>query len=108
MREVAAPLEQARPDRQRAENDRVGHKIKNGDIVQLKHILTNTILLTHDVASPMMPTNQEFTTVSQELADGDRHADTLFEIKIENGSPDQIFRSLSGFSYLPGTHSVQD
>ena len=33
----------------------------------------------------LMPTNQEFTTVPQELADGERHNDTLFEIKIENG-----------------------
>ncbi|QGA20015.1 hypothetical protein EYB26_007715 [Talaromyces marneffei] len=82
------------------ENDRTGHKIKNGDTVQLRHVSTNTILLTHDVASPLMPTNQEFTTVSQELADGERHSDTLFEIKIENGKPGQNFRSLSGLFKL--------
>ncbi|KAH2944857.1 hypothetical protein KXW45_005012 [Aspergillus fumigatus] len=77
------------------ETDRQGHSVKNGDIVQLRHVGTDTILLTHDVASPYYPTNQEFTTVSHELANGERHNDTLFEIKIENGKPQQEFRSLS-------------
>jgi len=71
------------------------HSVKNGDIIQLRHLGTNSILLTHDVASPFFPTNQEFTTVTQELADGERHNDTLFEIKIENGKAQQDFRTLS-------------
>jgi dolichyl-phosphate-mannose-protein mannosyltransferase len=54
---------------------------------------TNSILLTHDVASPLFATNQEFTTVSQELADGERHNDTLFEIRIDNGKEGQTFKS---------------
>lgn len=77
------------------EGETEGHSVKNGDIVQLRHLGTDTILLTHDVASPYYPTNQEFTTVSHEQGDGDRHNDTLFEIKIENGKPDQEFRTLS-------------
>lgn len=72
-----------------------GHSVKNGDVVQLRHLGTDTILLTHDVASPSHPTNQEFTTVPQDLADGERHNDTLFEIKIENGKDKQEFRTLS-------------
>ena len=72
-----------------------GHSVKNGDVVQLRHLGTDTILLTHDVASPSQPTNQEFTTVPQDLADGERHNDTLFEIKIENGKDKQEFRTLS-------------
>lgn len=71
------------------------HSVKNGDIIQLRHLGTNSILLTHDVASPYYPTNQEFTTVPQELADGERHNDTLFEIKIENGKAQQELRTLS-------------
>lgn len=81
-------------------NDLHGHKIKNGDFVQLRHLVTDSFLLTHDVASPLMPTNQEFTTVSQELADGERHNDTLFEIRIENGKPGQTFQSLSSLFKL--------
>ncbi|PGH00412.1 dolichyl-phosphate-mannose-protein mannosyltransferase [Blastomyces parvus] len=76
-------------------NDRLGHPVKNGDIVQLHHTGTDTILLTHDVASPYYPTNQEFTTVSLELANGDRRNDTLFEIKIEKGKPGQEFKTMS-------------
>ncbi|KAI9934457.1 hypothetical protein ASPWEDRAFT_175186 [Aspergillus wentii DTO 134E9] len=72
-----------------------GHKVRNGDIVQLRHLGTDTYLLTHDVASPYFPTNQEFTTVPQELASGERHNDTLFEIKIEHGKPGQEFKTLS-------------
>jgi dolichyl-phosphate-mannose-protein mannosyltransferase len=72
-----------------------GHDVRNGDIIQLRHVGTDTILLTHDVASPYYPTNQEFTTVSQELANGERHNDTLFELKIEHGKTKQPFKTLS-------------
>lgn len=69
--------------------------VKNGDVVQLRHTVTNTMLLTHDVASPFYPTNQEFTTVTLDLAEGDRHNDTLFEIRIEHGKAGQQFKSVS-------------
>lgn len=72
------------------------HGVKSGDIVKLLHLGTNTMLLTHDVASPYYPTNQEFTTVSTELAAGDRHNDTLFEIRIEGAKPGTPFKSMAG------------
>ncbi|KAL9048235.1 MAG: hypothetical protein Q9162_007809, partial [Coniocarpon cinnabarinum] len=70
-----------------------GHPVHNGDIVKLRHLVTDTYLLTHDVASPYYPTNQEFTTVSKEFADGDRYNDTMFEIRFENGREGQEFRT---------------
>jgi dolichyl-phosphate-mannose-protein mannosyltransferase len=72
--------------------------VLNGDIVQLRHIVTNAVLLTHDVASPYYPTNQEFTAVPVEQAavGGERHNDTLFEIRLEQGKPGQPFKSMSG------------
>ncbi|KAJ9637607.1 Dolichyl-phosphate-mannose--protein mannosyltransferase 4 [Knufia peltigerae] len=73
-----------------------GQPVLNGDVVQLRHIVTDTMLLTHDVASPFYPTNQEFTTVALDLAAGDRHNDTLFEIRMEQGKQGQPFRSHSG------------
>lgn len=73
-----------------------GRHVKNNELVRLRHIVTNTMLLSHDVASPYYPTNQEFTTVSMEEALTDRFNDTLFEIRIENGKPGQEFKSLSG------------
>ncbi|KAF9253151.1 CAZyme family GT39 [Penicillium roqueforti] len=74
--------------------------VRNGDIIQLRHVGTESYLLTHDVASPLFPTNQEFTTVSQELAEGERHNDTLFELKIESGKAAQEFRTLASLFKL--------
>lgn len=79
-------------------------RVKNNHIVKLRHVLTDTILLTHDVASPYYPTNQEFTTVSQELAAGERDADTQFQIQLVNGKPDADFRTKAGlvkFIHVP-------
>lgn len=77
-------------------DEALGHPVKNNELVRLRHVVTNTILLSHDVASPYYPTNQEFTTVSLEDAYGTRFNDTLFELRIENGKAGQDFKSLSG------------
>jgi dolichyl-phosphate-mannose-protein mannosyltransferase len=69
--------------------------VKNGDVVRLRHLITDHILLTHDVASPYFPTNQEFTAVPVDVANTERFNDTLFEIKIENGKPNQDFKTMS-------------
>jgi dolichyl-phosphate-mannose-protein mannosyltransferase len=74
----------------------VGQPIKNGDSVRLRHLVTDAILLTHDVASPYYPTNQEFTAVPQDAASTDRFNDTLFEIRIENGKAGQEWKTMSG------------
>ncbi|KAE8148688.1 Dolichyl-phosphate-mannose-protein mannosyltransferase-domain-containing protein [Aspergillus avenaceus] len=71
------------------------HSVHNGDLVQLYHLGTDSYLLTHDVASPFYPTNQEFTTVPKDVATGERYNETLFEIKIENAKAGQEFRTLS-------------
>ncbi|KAF7186947.1 Dolichyl-phosphate-mannose--protein mannosyltransferase 4 [Pseudocercospora fuligena] len=73
----------------------LGHHVKNHDIVRFRHVVTDTWLLTHDVASPYYPTNQEFTTVPGDQANGERFNDTCFEIKIDNGKDDQEFKTLS-------------
>ena len=78
------------------EDEQSGHPVKNSELVRLRHIVTDTYLLTHDVASPYYPTNQEYTTVSLNDAYGDRQNDTLFEIKIEGGKAGQEFKSMSG------------
>ncbi|KAJ5120567.1 Glycosyl transferase family 39 [Penicillium bovifimosum] len=75
-------------------------KVRNGDVIQLRHVGTDSFLLTHDVASPFYPTNQEFTTVSQELAEGERHNDTLFELRIESAKSTQEFRTLASLFKL--------
>ncbi|KAI0593884.1 dolichyl-phosphate-mannose-proteinmannosyltransferase [Biscogniauxia sp. FL1348] len=77
------------------DDHQMGHHVKNHDLVRLRHLVTDTILLSHDVASPYYPTNQEFTTVSVADAYGSRADDTLFEIRIEHGKPNQEFKSIS-------------
>lgn len=52
-----------------------------------------TLLLTHDVASPLMPTNQEFTTWSKD--DYSRHNDTLFVLQLVDGNPGDVWKSKS-------------
>jgi dolichyl-phosphate-mannose-protein mannosyltransferase len=54
--------------------------VKNGDIIQLEHVVTGTNLLTHDVASPWMPTNEEVTTVALD----ERYEETLFSIHFDD------------------------
>ncbi|KAG7292363.1 hypothetical protein NEMBOFW57_002398 [Staphylotrichum longicolle] len=78
-----------------ADDQKLGRHVRNHDLVRLRHLVTDTILLSHDVASPYYPTNQEFTTVSIADAYGDRAADTLFEVRIEHGKPGQEFKSVS-------------
>ncbi|KAK1809003.1 Dolichyl-phosphate-mannose--protein mannosyltransferase 4 [Friedmanniomyces endolithicus] len=73
----------------------VGHHVKNGDTVRFRHLVTDTWLLSHDVASPSMPTNQEFSTVPVDDANGPRYNDTLFELRIENGKAAQEFKTLA-------------
>ena len=78
------------------DNQKIGVPVKHNNLVRLRHLVTDTYLLSHDVASPYYPTNQEFTTVSQTDAYGDRAQDSLFEIRLDNGKPGQDFKSVSG------------
>ncbi|EFX03089.1 mannosyltransferase pmti [Grosmannia clavigera kw1407] len=72
-----------------------GRTVLNHELVRLRHLGTDMILLSHDVASPYYPTNQEFTAVPPADAYGERAADTLFEIRVESGKPGQEFKSVS-------------
>lgn len=79
-----------------------GRVVRHNDVIQLKHIITDSLLLTHDVASPLMATNQEFTTVSPD--DESRRNDTLFQLQIADAHEGTAFKSLSGhfrLSHLP-------
>lgn len=55
-------------------------KVKHGDTIRLEHLQTGTILLTHDVASPILSTNEEFTTVAPDT----RYNETLFKLVFED------------------------
>lgn len=74
------------------EDEHMGAAIAGPQEVMLRHVGTDSYLLTHDVASPGYPTNEEFTTVSKDLAYGDRHKDTIFQLDLLT-SPNDIVRT---------------
>lgn len=75
-----------------------GRVVRNDDIIQLLHVGTQSLLLTHDVASPHMPTNQEFTTWPKD--DKTRYNDTLFQLDIVDGHENQEWKTKSGYFRL--------
>lgn len=74
--------------------------VKHHDKIRLVHVNSDSYLLSHDVASPLMPTNTEFTVFPRsdaEVADanGTRYADTTFELQILDAHPGQAWLSKS-------------
>ncbi|KAE9399518.1 glycosyltransferase family 39 protein [Gymnopus androsaceus JB14] len=75
-----------------------GRIVRHNDMIQLLHVATNTLLLTHDVASPLMPTNQEFTTWPRD--DTSRHNETLFQLTLIDAHGGEAWKSKSGYFRL--------
>jgi dolichyl-phosphate-mannose-protein mannosyltransferase len=75
-----------------------GRVVRHNDVIQLLHVTTQTYLLTHDVASPLMPTNQEFTTWSRD--DLSRYNDTLFQLTLNGAHEGEPVKSKSGYLRL--------
>jgi dolichyl-phosphate-mannose-protein mannosyltransferase len=75
-----------------------GRIVRHNDVIQLLHVTTDTYLLTHDVASPLMPTNQEFTTWPRD--DLSRYNDTLFQLTLNGAHEGEAVRSKSGYFRL--------
>lgn len=73
--------------------NKLGHPVHQGDTFRLRHINTNGYLLTHDVASPLYPTNEEFTVISLEEGDGERFNDTLFKFDPVDKKTDTVLKT---------------
>ncbi|CCM01812.1 uncharacterized protein FIBRA_03880 [Fibroporia radiculosa] len=71
-----------------------GRIVRHDDVVQFLHVNTQSLLLTHDVASPLMPTNQEFTTWPKD--DHSRYNDTLFYMRLVDAHEGEAWKSKSG------------
>ncbi|TDL23598.1 O-mannosyltransferase [Rickenella mellea] len=71
-----------------------GRIVRHEDVIQLLHVSTKSHLLTHDVASPLMATNQEFTTWPKD--DDTRHNDTLFQLHLNDAPEGQAWKTKSG------------
>ncbi|KAL7424410.1 Dolichyl-phosphate-mannose--protein mannosyltransferase 4 [Cryptotrichosporon argae] len=71
-----------------------GRVVRHNDVIQLLHVSTATLLRTHDVASPLTPTNTEFTTVDP--TEREQRNDTLFQVQLSDAHEGEPLRSLSG------------
>lgn len=86
------------------EGNKLGHPVLQGDKFRLRHVQTNGYLLTHDVASPLYPTNEEFTVISQEEGDSTRYDDTLFKFDPVDKKPETVLKtkaSIVKFLHVP-------
>lgn len=72
--------------------------VRNKDIIQLVHLNTNTTLLTHDVASPLTPTNTEFTTIARD--NEERFPETKFRIEFNKKKEGKKLKSKSSIFKL--------
>lgn len=64
--------------------------VKHNDVIRLEHIGSGLDLLTHDVASPWMPTNMEFTLNVQP----ERYNETLFRVVLDTHSDSEVWSTL--------------
>lgn len=55
--------------------------LRDGDLVRLLHILSDSFLVTHDVASPSMKTNMEVTVLEKSQAQP-RFAETVWRVEV--------------------------
>ncbi len=79
------------------EGNKLGHPVHQGDTFRLRHVGTNGYLLTHDVASPLYPTNEEFTVVSIDEGDGPRFQDTLFRFDPVDKKTGDVLKTKGSF-----------
>ncbi|VVT55152.1 uncharacterized protein SAPINGB_P004453 [Magnusiomyces paraingens] len=87
------------------EEHKYGVPVYTGQHIRLRHVATDTYLYTHDVASPLLPTNQEFTTISPEKALGEKFNNTLFEIRSKSNRQ-RVKTKLGYFSLVHLTNKV--
>jgi hypothetical protein len=67
-------------------------------VITLRHINTNTTLMTHDVACPTLATNTEFTTWNH--VDGDNELNTHFKLQIDDAHEGQQWMTKSAHFQL--------
>ena len=71
-----------------------GRIVRQNDVIRLLHLNTQSYLLTHDVACPLMATNEEFTTWPKN--DSSRENETTFRLEIEEAHEGQQWMTKSG------------
>ncbi|KAH9461765.1 hypothetical protein Pst134EB_005686 [Puccinia striiformis f. sp. tritici] len=70
-----------------------GQIVRHNDVIRLKHRLTDSYLYTHDVASPSMPTHQEFTTWPDVAQTDEAYNATKWEVVIDDAHAGQQWKT---------------
>ncbi|KAH9815607.1 family 39 glycosyltransferase [Melampsora americana] len=74
--------------------------VRHNDIIRLKHIATESYLFTHDVASPSLATNQEFTTWPSRASGVTQFNETKFKVVIDDAHTGKQWKTKSGHFQL--------
>lgn len=82
------------------EGSREGVPLYGGQQIRLRHVVTDTYLMSHDVASPLYTTNQEFTTVTADQAVGPKYNFTLFELRVKAKQRQRMKTKLGYFTFV--------
>lgn len=77
-----------------------GRIVRHNDVIRLRHIATNSYLFTHDVASPTLATNQEFTTWPVGPQGASRYNETNFKLIIDDAHDGKQWKTKSGHFQL--------
>ncbi|KAG0146419.1 hypothetical protein CROQUDRAFT_657396 [Cronartium quercuum f. sp. fusiforme G11] len=77
-----------------------GRIVRHNDVIRLRHIVTDSYLFTHDVASPSLATNQEFTTWPKGDRGSDRFNETNFKVIIDDAHKGKQWKTKSGHFQL--------
>jgi dolichyl-phosphate-mannose-protein mannosyltransferase len=81
-----------------------GRVVRQHDVITLRHVVTNTTLLTHDVACPTMATNTEFTTwdgvCENEQDCREKRMNTHFKLEIDDAHDGQQWMTKSSHFQL--------
>ncbi|KAJ3118497.1 hypothetical protein HDU96_001316 [Phlyctochytrium bullatum] len=89
------------------EKERGVRYLRHEDIVRLRHIVTDSFLLTHDVASPLTTTNMEITTYASSEDQAARYTDTLWKVDVTDGEGNmKVHSRRSHFRLVSVPHKV--
>ncbi|TPX64456.1 dolichyl-phosphate-mannose---protein mannosyltransferase [Spizellomyces sp. 'palustris'] len=87
------------------ETERNVRYVRPNDLVRLRHARTNSHLITHDVASPLTPTQMEVTTLP--ASDTSRYNETLWKIQlVTDDSSDKLWSKRAHFRLVNAIHNV--
>ncbi|KAI8059584.1 dolichyl-phosphate-mannose--protein mannosyltransferase 4 [Gongronella butleri] len=85
----------------------LGTKVMDGAVVQLQHAVSNRILYTHDVASPLKSSNMEMTVKNLETVEEHKLNNTYFKLSLQTESQGQPWKSdIQTFRLISVPHNV--